>query len=91
MPARYKLKDSETLEVTPNVRCNSLFDVIAFAKLGLGVALLPTSVVNRLVTYGELVSLMQVSETPIYAVHQYQTAPPLKVRDFLRNVTPLLR
>ncbi len=91
VPMRYRFNESKVVEITPDIRCNSLFDIVAFARLGLGVALLPKSAVDWLDPDGKLVSLFQISSTPIYAVHQYQTNAPRKVRDFLDELTSFLR
>lgn len=91
VPVRYGFAENTALEVTPDIRCNSLLDIIAFVRLGLGVALLPRSAVGWLDPAGELVSLFEISSTPIYAVHQYQSNAPQKIRDFLTELSQFLR
>jgi len=91
MPIRYRFNEGEAVEVRPDIRCNSLFDIVACVRLGLGVALLPAHTVNWLDSHDELVSLFQISATPIYAMHQYQAKAPLKVRHFLDELTQFLR
>ena len=81
---RHHLNDREVIEVTPYIRCNALSDVLTFVCLGNGVALIPDIAVERLGSGHNLVPLYEMASTPIYALHQYETKVPKKVKDFIK-------
>ncbi len=81
---RHRLNATEAIEVTPYIRCNALSDVLTFVSLGNGVALIPDIAVERLETDHSLVPLYKMASTPIYALHQYETMVPQKVKGFIK-------
>ncbi|WP_193221930.1 LysR family transcriptional regulator [Amylibacter sp. SFDW26] len=86
---RHRLNEKEMIEVIPSIRCNGLSDVITFVSLENGVAMIPDIAVERLGVGHNLVPLYEMASTPIYALHQYETKVPKKVRGFIKLLTQM--
>jgi len=87
-PILYQTFDGARLRIAPMVRCNTVRDVSAFVRQGLGVGLLPDIVAEQ---DGDLTHVIAVTETPVYAVHQHGARPPKNIRDTITALRTALR
>lgn len=80
-------KKTCSLSFRPTFFSNTVESQIAFAKDGIGVALLPEVAVYKDLKAGRLVALLheyKMDEKPIYAVHAYDTQPPKSVLTLIK-------
>ena len=87
-PIVYKAYNADVLKVSPQVRSNTVRDVSALIRQGLGVGLLPDIVARQ---DGDLVKVLPVSATPVYALHQHGTLPSRNIKDIIAALKSALR
>jgi len=94
-PVTYNLAKGISFKVLPRARCNSLPDILKLTQSGLGIARLPDiAAVSDATSDKENSPLIKVSplgDAPIYALHQFDTKPPQRVRDFITLIREKLR
>jgi DNA-binding transcriptional LysR family regulator len=83
IPVSYSLKGNNKITVSPNIRCNSVQEVLEFVIAGHGIALIPNILVTTYEQEEQLVELFKIAETPIYALHQFDQRVPMKVKEFI--------
>ncbi len=74
--------------------CNSLHSVIAMARAGAGLALIPERLLKTEATGGELINVLDnyhFATVPVYAVHAFGHKPPLPVRLSIEAIAGLLQ
>ena len=77
------------LRLCANATCNTLLHVVSFLKSGMGVGILPLSLILSDLSDGSLLPLFpdySIPERNIYAVHPYQQQTPLHVRRFIEII-----
>ena len=84
VPVRYDLPNGETLRINPRIRCNSLYDIVRLAKMGVGVARFPDMTVSSHVTGGSLTRICEISAAPVHYMHLFSKRPPAKVQKFIK-------
>ncbi|WP_206605717.1 LysR family transcriptional regulator [Pelagibaculum spongiae] len=72
-------RQTRTLQVSASRFTNSLPSVIAMAKAGAGIAIIPNFLLNNHVELEPICSDWQLDEVPIYSVHSYNQKPPCSV------------
>ncbi|WP_299005371.1 LysR family transcriptional regulator [uncultured Shewanella sp.] len=80
---------SQTLQFKATCRANTIESQISLVREGVGIALLPNIAVADELTSTELIQLLPQYESksmPIYAVHGYDTQPPLAVKAVIEIV-----
>ena len=88
-------ENAESVEVSfrSAVKANTIEAIAAFARNGLGVALLPDIAIAQDLKTGKLRPLVGLAEpepTPIYAVHSYDTLPPKSVQETITAIQQAL-
>ncbi|MTI08511.1 LysR family transcriptional regulator, partial [Curvivirga aplysinae] len=86
-------QEEVSLEFKPRLRGNTIEAVTAFAKQGLGIALLPNIGVLDDVRVGDLVPLLETSNsdpTPIYALHAYDNLLPKSIDETIEAIQKVL-
>ncbi len=90
-PVTYRLGGAVALRVSPRIRCDTVLDSLGLADQGLGVALLPDLVARQAVSDGRLLPLCRVDASAVHAVHNFASAAPRKVADFIQALHEVLR
>lgn len=96
---KYDLTDLKTgaslkVHFQPTFHGNTIEALVAFAREGLGVALLPDLAIGDDLERGTLVEVFPdhvLEENPIYAVHAYDNLPPRSVLEVIGAVQAELR
>jgi len=73
----------------PTFHCNTVESLVAFAREGLGVALLPDLAIRKEIESGDLVEVFPdhvLEEKPVYAVHAYENLTPKSVMEVIGAV-----
>lgn len=90
-PVTYRLPGSAAIRVSPRVRCDTVLDSLSLTDQGLGVALLPDLVAGEGVADDRLSRLFRVDASAVHAVHNFASATPKKVADFIQALREVLR
>ncbi|WP_421782076.1 LysR family transcriptional regulator [Kiloniella litopenaei] len=90
-PVTYNLPKGVSFKVLPRARCNSLPDILKLAQSGLGIARLPDITATSDEKNNSLIKVSPLGDAPIYALHQFDTKPPHRVRDFITLIREQLR
>ncbi len=89
-PIVYESPNGHMISVAPEIRCNTVLDVMSFVRRGFGVALLPDIAVDAEDDRRQLIRLFPIGKTEILSMHNYGVRPPAKVRDFVAFVRAAL-
>ncbi|WP_299374408.1 LysR family transcriptional regulator [uncultured Kiloniella sp.] len=90
-PVTYSLPQGVSFKVLPRARCNSLPDILKLTQSGLGIARLPDITATSIDAISSLIKVSPLGIAPIYALHQFDTKPPQRVRDFITLIREQLR
>ncbi|KLN61740.1 hypothetical protein WH96_05390 [Kiloniella spongiae] len=90
-PVTYTLPKGVSFKVLPRARCNSLPDILKLTQNGLGIARLPDIATTSDEASSSLIKVSPLGDAPIYALHQFDTKPPQRVRDFITLIREKLR
>ncbi|WP_444894637.1 LysR family transcriptional regulator [Microbulbifer sp. TRSA001] len=90
-PLKYEFKNGVQVKVRPNVRCNSLHDIMQLTEAGLGVAQLPDIAARKRVDNGALCPIAPVAAAPIHYMHLFSKRPPAKVQKFIKAIKTQLK
>ncbi len=85
-PVTLHIGKNIAFKVKPRARCNTMPDILRLTQSGLGVARLPDLTAASGIANNTLIPIAPLSETPIYAIHQFSNKPPKKVRQFIKLV-----
>ncbi|MEC4727549.1 LysR family transcriptional regulator [Shewanella sp. D64] len=93
LPQSFLLKnsygDTFTIKVPPFICCNSRHVIAQIAKQGVGIAILPSYLVDVEIARGELTHILpdyHLNEADIYAIHPFNSAIPPRVKAFLEFI-----
>lgn len=87
-PLSYSLPDGGALQITPGLRCNTVIHVQDFVARGCGVGLLPDLLAG---SDPRLARVTEISETPIYALHQHGKNLPKALQTLVKAARIALR
>ncbi len=90
-PVSYNTPSGQHLRVKPKIRCNTMPDVRHLAITGAGVALLPDLTVRDALDAGQLVTVMPLDTSPVFAIHEYGRHPPKKVTAFIEIIRTAMK
>jgi DNA-binding transcriptional LysR family regulator len=93
LPQSFLLKnsygDSFTIKVPPFICCNSRHGIAQMVKQGVGIAILPSYLVEAEIARGELTHILpdyHLNEADIYAIHPFDKVIPPRVKAFLEFI-----
>lgn len=81
--------DKFKIKINPFISCNSNHGIVKLAKQGLGIAILPSYLVQPQINSGKFVHILpdyHLREGVIYAIHPFDDVTPPRVRAFLNFI-----